>query len=150
MALVYHEAVKIFVLELIGDIKQHVENRFEGFSSSAAAGPNIMREADDLIEGVIAGTPSENMSLRCVADPHQASLDAARRICSSLEYFFERDKKVIGRWTSLFPLESARRIFKKHWSAGDGNGFRRELLFCDMVIERLQSEGIPTFSSPCR
>jgi hypothetical protein len=145
-ALVYHEAVKIFVLELIGDIKQYIENRLEGFSCSVAAGPNTMGKADDMIKGGIAGTTSEDISLRSVADLHQASLDAARQICSSLEYFFERDKKMIGRMVALFPFETAHRIFKKHGIAGAGNGCRRELLFCDMVNERLQTEGISTFA----
>lgn len=147
VTLVYHEAVKISVLGLIGDIKQFIEDRLEGFSSSLAAGPNTMSKADDVIKGVISGASSEDISLRSVADLHQASLDAARQICCSLEYFFEPDRKVIGRMVSLFPFETAHRTFKKHRSAGDGNGCRRELLFCDMVIESLQKEGIPTFSS---
>jgi hypothetical protein len=42
------------------------------------------------------------------------AIDAASRICSSLDYFFEKDKKVIGRMVSLFPFETAHRIFKKY------------------------------------
>lgn len=143
-ALVYHEATKIFVLELIGDITRHIRDRFEELSSPVTAGPNTISEADNAINGVLAGTISEDISLGSAADLRQTSLDAARQICSSLEYFFEQDKKVVGRLVSLFPFETAHRAFKKYGSAGDRNGCRRELLFCEMVAERLQREGIPT------
>jgi hypothetical protein len=45
-----------------------------------------------------------------IDDLRQTSLDAACRICCSLEYFFERKKKVIGRMVSLFHFETADRI----------------------------------------
>jgi len=114
----------------------------------AAASPNDMGEADDTMESTVAGTPAENMLSRSMEDLNQMALDAARRICSAFEYFFEDDKKRTGRMVALFPFETAYRTFKKHASDGDGNDCRRELLFCEMVNEKLCSEGIPTNFQP--
>jgi hypothetical protein len=143
-ALIYHEAVKTFVLELIGDITQYIENRSERFPSLVVAGSPTMIEVNEIAKSGNTEATSSNISPRSVADLRCASIDAASRICSSLEYFFEKDMKVIGRMVSLFPFETAHRIFKKDGSALERNRCRRELLFCDMVVERLQREGIPT------
>ena len=143
-ALIYHEAVKTFVLELIGDITQYIEDRLERFSSLIVVGSPTMIEVDDIAKRGNTGATSGDISPRSVADLRGASIDAASRICSSLEYFFEKDKKVIGQMVSLFPFEAAHRIFRKYESAFEGNRYRRELLFCDMVVKRLQREGIPT------
>jgi hypothetical protein len=143
-ALIYHEAVKTFVLELIGDVRKYIEDGLERFSSVVVAGSPTMIEVDDILKRGNTGATSGDIFPRSVADLRHASIDAASRICSSLEYFFEKDKKVIGRMISLFPFETAHRILKKYGSACKGNRGRRELLFCDMVVERLQREGIPT------
>jgi len=143
-ALIYKAAVEIFVLELMADLKQHVVDRSGEISGSATASPTTTSEADFVMERKATGILAEDILSRDSGDLQQMSLDAARRICSALEYFFGQDKKMTGRLVALFPFETAYRTFKKHSCADDGNGCRRELLFCDMVAEQLQREGVPT------
>jgi hypothetical protein len=151
-ALIYHEAVKTFVPELIGDITQYIEGRLEIFSSLVVASYPTVIEVDDIVKSGNTGVTSGDTSPRSVADLRRASIDGASHICSSIEYLFEKDKKVIGRMVSLFSFKTAHRIFKKYGGAFERNRCRRELLFYDMVVERLQREGIPTTfpSSPTR
>jgi len=148
VALIYKAAVEIFVVELMADLKQDIGDRLGGMPVSAAASLNDVGKVDDAVESIVAGTPTEDMLSRSIEDLNQMALDSARRICSAFEYFFEEDKKRIGRMVALFPFETAYRTFKKHASDGDGNDCRRELLFCEMVNEKLHSEGIPTNFQP--
>jgi hypothetical protein len=95
-ALIFHEAVKTFALELIGDITQYIEDRLEILSSLVVASYSTVIEVDHIVKTGNTGVTSSDISPRSIADLQRASIDAASRICSSLEYFFEKDKKVIG------------------------------------------------------
>jgi hypothetical protein len=56
-----------------------------------------MIEVDDIAKSGNTGATSGDISVRTAANLRRTSIDAASRICSSLEYFFEKGKKVIGR-----------------------------------------------------
>jgi hypothetical protein len=66
-----------------------------------------MIEVDDIAKSGNTGATSGDISVRTAANLRRTSIDAASRICSSLEYFFEKDKKVIRRIASLFHFETA-------------------------------------------
>jgi hypothetical protein len=84
-----------FVLEPIGDITQYIEDRLERFSSLVVASYPTMIKVDDIVKSGNTGVTSGDISPRSVADLRRASIDAASHTCSSLEYFFEKDKRVI-------------------------------------------------------
>jgi hypothetical protein len=67
-ALIYHEAVKNFVLELTGDITQYVEDRLERFSSLVVARYPTVIGVDDIVQSGSTRVTSGDISPRSVAN----------------------------------------------------------------------------------
>jgi len=78
----------------------------------------------------------------------QQSIDSADRICQSIEYFLEDNKRLIGRMVVLAPFETARSLFSQLSKTGTGfaeeNGSLIEKVrFCDAVTRRIKDSGLP-------
>lgn len=75
------------------------------------------------------------------------SLDCADRICQSLEYFFQRDKRMIGRFVILSPFEAVRRLYVRLLKTEAENIalvdlLVRKLRFCKTIAQRIKAEGL--------
>lgn len=76
------------------------------------------------------------------------SIECADLICQSIEYFFEDNKRLIGRMVVLAPFEAARSLFSHLCKSGIGderlNGSLVEKArFCDTVTQRIRESGLP-------
>ena len=81
------------------------------------------------------------------------SLECADRICQSFEYFFERDKRMIGRIVILSPFEAVRGLFARLHRTGTGDVNRdvslaQKLRFCDEIAQRIKAEGLLIWDGP--
>jgi hypothetical protein len=64
-----------------------------------------------------------------------------------LEYFFLRDKRMIGRFVILSPFEAARALFASLLKKGIGNRTQdaflvEKLRFCEKISNRIRAEGL--------
>jgi hypothetical protein len=76
------------------------------------------------------------------------SIECTDLICQSIEYFFEDNKRLIGRMVVLAPFEAARSLFSHLCKSGTGderlNGSLVEKArFCDTVTQRIRESGLP-------
>lgn len=81
------------------------------------------------------------------------SLECADRICQSLEYFFRRDKRMIGRIVILSPFEAVRGLVAGLLQNGAGDAAQDALLvqkmkFCETIAERIKAEGLLLWDGP--
>jgi hypothetical protein len=75
------------------------------------------------------------------------SIECADRICKSVEYFLEDNKRLIGRMVVLAPLEAARSLFSQ-LETGTGDAEKDTFLvervrFCEAVTQRIKDSGLP-------
>ncbi|KAE9371379.1 hypothetical protein N431DRAFT_545642 [Stipitochalara longipes BDJ] len=75
------------------------------------------------------------------------SIECADRICQSIEYFLEDNKKLIGRMVVLAPFKRARSLFSQLSQTGTGaekdNTLVEKVRFCEAVTQRIKDSGLP-------
>jgi len=73
--------------------------------------------------------PELNFPALGVESMISTAIEPADRVCQSLEYFFEDNKRMIGRMVILVPFEAARGLYKGICLSGNGEcGGGREVL----------------------
>ena len=130
-ALVYYETVHIFLYQFITEmiLSTHTTNALDSKYSSV---------------------PVQDFNIQ---DLTAKSLECADRICQSLEYFFQRDMRMIGRIVILSPFEAVRSLFARLHRVGTGDVFQdvalaRKMRFCDKIAERIRAEGLLIWNDP--
>ena len=130
-ALMYYETVHIFLYQFITEmvLSTQTTNAFGSKYSSILV---------------------QNFNIQ---DLTAKSLECADRICQSLEYFFQRDMRMIGRIVILSPFEAVRRLFARLHQNGTGDVFQdialaEKMRFCDMIAERIRAEGLLIWNGP--
>jgi len=123
-ALIFYEAIQIFLNGLLIDMSEYGQRT---------------KESSSLHETMV---PLPN-----VLDLTAKSLECADRICQSVDYFFEANKRIIGRVAIMFPFESARALMARMAESGTGDYQKdallgRKLMFCHAVAQRFQNEGL--------
>jgi hypothetical protein len=78
----------------------------------------------------------------------EQSIECADRICQSIEYFLEDNKRLIGRMVVLAPFETTRSLFNQLSKSGTGNAEKdisllEKVGFCDAVTQRIKDSGLP-------
>lgn len=68
----------------------------------------------------------------------------SRIACQCLEYFFTRERKVMGKVACLFPFDCAWGTFVELQEERGAN-MSLELRWCQMTSERIRGEGLPVF-----
>jgi hypothetical protein len=76
------------------------------------------------------------------------AIEPADRVCQSPEYFFEDNKRMIGRMVILAPFEAARGLYKGICLSGTGNaevdeGLSERVRFYEAITERIRAGGMP-------
>jgi hypothetical protein len=125
-ALMFYEAIQIYLFGLLVEMIEYPPNTEEPLDGMAFTPPLN-------IQGLTA-----------------QSVECADRICQSVDYFFEADKRIIGRIVMMFPFESSRALFARMAQRGSGNPqedrtLTRKLQFCDTVVRRFKNEGLPVW-----
>ena len=124
-AIIYYETVHILLNGFLIEMVLYAENSkvLDWITSESAVGAPNIRELT------------------------MKSLECADRICSSLEYFFERDKRMIGRIVILSPFEAARGLYARLQKSGTGDPIQdaalvQKMNFCESVVRRIEAEGL--------
>ena len=68
----------------------------------------------------------------------------SRIACQCLEYFFTRERRVVGKVSCLFPFDSAWGTFIELHEMRGAN-MSLELRWCQMTAERIETVGLPVF-----
>jgi hypothetical protein len=68
----------------------------------------------------------------------------SRIACQCLEYFFTRERRVMGKVSCLFPFDCAWGTFAELQEVG-GADMRIELRWCQGTAERIRGTGLPVF-----
>jgi len=84
-------------------------------------------------------------------DVRKKSIEAADRLCSSIEWFFKDNKRLIGRMVILAQFKSARSLYARLLKEGAKDELCheelvRKSLFCEKVTERIQEGGLPIWA----
>ncbi|KAL2070498.1 hypothetical protein VTL71DRAFT_13524 [Oculimacula yallundae] len=75
------------------------------------------------------------------------SIGCADRICQSVEWFFEDNKKMIGKMVVMAPFEAAKGFFVHLCEVNGGDldfdaSLEQKARFCDIVMQRLKEGGM--------
>ena len=110
----------------------------------------ISTQTTNALDPKYSSTPLQNFNIQ---DITAKSLECADRICQSLEYFFQRDMRMIGRIVILSPFEAVRHLFARLHQNGTGDVFQdialaEKMRFCDMIAERIRAEGLLIWNGP--
>lgn len=105
---------------------------------------SIYKDAPRLQDSLFSGIDVKTYS--------QKAIISADRICMSLDYFLEENKKYITRMVVLAPFQGAMGIFKRHLEEGTGNAYFDQQLqdkvrFCEMVLGRSKQLGLPIWAT---
>lgn len=130
-ALMYYETIHIFLYQFITEMI-------------------ISTQTANALDSKYSSSPLQNFNIQ---DITAKSLECADRICQSLEYFFQRDMRMIGRIVILSPFEAVRRLFARLHQNGTGDVFQdialaEKMRFCDMIAERIRAEGLLIWNGP--
>jgi hypothetical protein len=126
-ALVYFEAVQIFLAELLVQMDMYSQKVLK-------------------IEETSENPTPEHHQIN-TRELTAKSLERADRICQSLDYFFEKDKRVIGQIVILLPFEAARSFYARVKgseiaSADQGAAVAERIRFCERVTEHIKAQGL--------
>lgn len=100
-----------------------------------------------LLEMMAYAKGSETYELLSMEGLTTESLESADRICQSLDYFFHKDKRMIGRIVILSPFEAARGLYasllkRQTESTDELDALVQKLKFCETITERIRDEGL--------
>ncbi|KAF8853741.1 hypothetical protein BDZ45DRAFT_66939 [Acephala macrosclerotiorum] len=120
----YYEMLQIFLNTLLIDI--------ETFSRRSNLAPPAL-----------SGINTQILAQRCI--------ECGDRICQSVEWFLEDNKKLIGRMVILAPFESARALFARLVQEGTGDSAQDAALikkhkFCETVTRHIRESGLPIWA----
>jgi hypothetical protein len=80
------------------------------------------------------------------SDAMKNMLQWSRSTCQCVEYFFNVDKKVVGKLICLFPLDAAWKAFKTVHDLGEED-LSLELAWCKNAAEKFEAMGLPALRS---
>lgn len=95
-----------------------------------------------------AHTPNPTVNVPALT---QSAIACADKICQSTEYFFEGNKKLIGRMGILAPFWAAKGLYERFWTTGceadiEG-GLRDRIRFCEIFAKVVGSAGLPVWGN---
>lgn len=130
-ALMYYETVHIFVYQFITEMI-------------------LFTQAANALDSKYCSVLVQSFNIQGLT---AKSLECADRICQSLEYFFDRDMRMIGRIVILSPFEAVRSLFARLHQIGTGDVFQdvalaQKVRFCDNIAERIRAEGLLIWNGP--
>jgi hypothetical protein len=126
-ALVYFEAVQIFLAELLVQMAMYSQKVLK-------------------IEETTEQPTPEHYQIK-TRELTAKSLERADRICQSLDYFFEKDKRMIGLIVILLPFEAARSLYVRVKGSGIADADQEaavaeRIRFCERVTEHIKAQGL--------
>ena len=130
-ALMYYETVHIFLYQFITEMI-------------------LFTQTTNALDSIYASIPIQDFNIQVLT---AKSLECADKICQSLEYFFQRDMRMIGRIVILFPFEAVRNLFARLHRIGTGDisqdvALAQKMRFCDEIAERIRAEGLLIWNGP--
>jgi len=116
----YHQAIQIFICELLLDMILYSQTHL----------PNSQMEPNLNIQALI-----------------KESIECADKIARSLEYFFHKDKRLVGPMVIQLPLLAAKGVFRRFCQMDTEDStaeviLKRKLAFCEWVAERIKATGL--------
>jgi hypothetical protein len=88
--------------------------------------------------------PADDSALLILKGAIREGFKWSRIVCQCLEYFFTRERNVMGKVNSLFPFDCAWGTFVELQEVV-GADMRIELRWCQVTCERIRGTGLPVF-----
>ena len=116
----YHQAIQIYIYELLLDMILYSQT----YLPNSQMRPNLDTEA--LVK---------------------ESVECADKIARSLEYFFHKDKRLVGPMVIQLPFLAAKGVLRRCCQMGTGDNtekviLKRKLAFCEWVEQRIKAGGL--------